>query len=130
MDNTNQTPQPQPQPTPQPQPAPSWQPSQSQPSSPDQLAAIRASNVRKTRWGLILLIGPTALIILSVIIYAVINFITGAMAPSNSVSAYEPSIIKTVANIVLFAVAAISTLTWLPGIVTGIVLLSTRKPER
>lgn len=106
------------------------------------------TNRRKLVWGLVCLIGPTALIIVALLGYAVANFVfsTGAgpsisdcptvdgivqganCMPEDTLFNEEPSPIKTILNIVLFLVGVISILTWLPGIIVGIILLATRKP--
>lgn len=69
-----------------------------------------------------LLIGPTALIIGSLILFAILNFIFGATNEP-----YEPSVIKTIFNMLLFVVGAVSVMAWLPGIIVGIILLTTQR---
>ena len=61
-----------------------------------------------------LMIGPTAALVITFIGYALVNalFNSGGSA---------------VINILLFIVGVISTLAWLPGMIVGIVLLSTKK---
>jgi len=81
-------------------------------------------------WALICLIGPTALIIISILLYAIVNFIVGSTAqpsPSDADLFVQQSPVHTISNIVLFVVGAISVATWLPGIIVGIILLATRK---
>ncbi len=85
----------------------------------DQLVAIEHTNKLKLIWGLIALIGPTALIIISIVVYAVVNVTIASTGGSSGIS--------TVANIILFLVGAVATLTLFPGIIVGIVLLATRK---
>ena len=77
------------------------------------------TNRLKLVWGLISLIGPTALIIIALLGYAVANFAFASFE--------QPSQAKTILNIVMFLVGAVSVLTWLPGIIVGIILLATRK---
>ncbi len=118
------------------------------------VAAIKRSNTNKLRWGLICLIAPTALIIISLVLYALVNFIFSATAGMQSqpyavdctgsevsgACLSEPQtsqeaqlfngsgIGRTIANVALFLVSALSVATWLPGIIVGIVLLANRKP--
>lgn len=95
----------------------------------DDFAAVRASK-RRLIWGLVWLIGPTALLIVTILLYAIGNFIAGSAAPSPSDSAElfsQPSIGTRIINILLFLVGGVTVLTWLPGIIIGIVLLTTRK---
>ena len=100
------------------------------PSQPTDPAARARVNKLKFRWGLIALIGPTALLIITLTAYAVINFAlstntTSTMDSSTMFASTAP--ITTVVNIILFVVSAVVVLTWLPGIIAGIVLLATRK---
>lgn len=74
-----------------------------------------------------LLIGPTALIIGSIILYAVVNFILGATAPTSGDMFESPSVLRSILNIILFLAGTISVIAWLPGIITGIILLTTQK---
>lgn len=83
------------------------------------------SNKLKLIWGLISLIGPTALFVLSILIYAIVNFIAASIG-ADSFSTDVP-LWKTIANVVLFLIGAVSVITWLPGIIVGIILLATRK---
>ena len=81
-----------------------------------------------TKLALFLLIGPTALFIGAIICYAVMNFIISSTEPGTSTELFnEPSPIKTGLNVLLFLAGAISVLTWLPGIIIGIVLLAKKK---
>ena len=90
--------------------------------TPEQQAAIRRSNKLKLTWGLICLIAPTALIIFSIIIYAIFNFVFSSLDSASGAS--SPN---AIVNILLFLVGGLAVLTWLPGIIVGIILLATRK---
>ncbi len=64
--------------------------------------------------------------------YAILNFIAGsqeaAQVASDSLFAEAgPSPLHTIGNVLLFLVGAIAVMTWLPGIIIGIILLSTRQ---
>lgn len=89
--------------------------------------AIVKSNRKRTVLALWLMIGPTALIIVSIILYAVANFITSQVAPESGELFAEPTVGSAIVNIILFIIGAISVITWLPGLITGIVLLATKK---
>lgn len=109
--------------------------------SPPQASPAPAQRSKKRFiWALICLIGPTALIIVSIFIYAIVNFaFSSAMMPADpsgiactddplaGVCAPETPMFKTILNTIMFLVGAIATLTWLPGIIVGIILLATRK---
>jgi hypothetical protein len=96
--------------------------------TPEQVEGIRRSNKKKLIWGLVCLIAPTALLIITIIGYAIINFVTGSFSSSNQDSTFaQPSTVHTIGNVIIFIIGAISTLTWLPGIIGGIILLATRK---
>ncbi len=98
----------------------------------------------RTKVGLWLIIGPTALYIVLVIVFAIVNWVLlstpsatpycdtaysvqegiygdgCASTPSDSVG-----IIRTILNVVLFLGAALAFISWLPGLIIGIVLLAT-----
>ena len=80
------------------------------------------SNKIKTKWALICLIAPTALFVGSIILYAVVNFLLAGSPDADT------SPVKTIVNVLLFLVGAVTVATWLPGIIVGVVLLVTRKP--
>lgn len=86
-------------------------------------------NKKRKTLALWLLIGPTALIIASIILYAVVNFIVASTAPApiNGELFNTPSPLRMVTNVLLFLVGTVSVITWLPGIIIGIVLLTTEK---
>ncbi len=82
-------------------------------------------------WALVCLIGPTALIVVSVLFYAIFNFIFASTTPTptgeEELLGAAQSPIQTISNIALFLVGALAVITWLPGIVIGIILLANRK---
>lgn len=92
-----------------------------QPVAPQDAAAIQKSNKQKLTWGLVCLIGPSALLVGSLLLYAIVNFIFIGDASG------DISPLKTIINVILFLIGAVVTLTWLPGIIVGIILLATRK---
>ena len=102
---------------------PTYQPAAAQTSS-----APTSRNNRKIL-ALWLLIGPTALIISSILLYAVVNFILGATAPApTSDELIGPSSpVQTILNVILFLAGTLSVIAWLPGIIAGIILLATSK---
>ncbi len=85
-------------------------------------ADIMKSNKRKLVWGIVCLVGPTALLVASILLYAIMNFIFGSDGTT------EPNVLKTIINVVLFFIGAFVVATWLPGIIVGIILIATRKP--
>ncbi len=95
-----------------------------------QVTALKRTNHLKLVWGLVCLIAPTALLILTIIIYAISNFVTSTTStPVSSDDLFGstgPG--HTIVNVLLFLMGALVTVTWLPGIIVGIILLATRKP--
>ncbi|MDQ5932168.1 MAG: hypothetical protein WBK76_01360 [Candidatus Saccharimonadales bacterium] len=110
------------------------------------------SNKRKLIWGLVSLIGPTALLIGAILLYALINFLFAAAEPTvvtgpgvdcmnnnpyagvcapqseNESLFADQGPVRTIINVILFLTGALVVITWLPGIIVGIILLATRKP--
>lgn len=100
----------------------------------------------RTKAALWLMIGPTALLIGVFILYAIVNWVvvgidTSSSDPSvrcpSSVSGgitsctpesqfNETPLIVTLMNVALFIVGSVFVLTWLPGLIIGIVLLATK----
>lgn len=110
----NQTPQP---PIQQPQPPVT-------PIAPVATPAALAPHKKSARtlWALILLVGPTALLILTFIAFAIVNWVAGASTSAGG----DASIGHTLANVVLFIFGTIGVISWLPGIIVGIILLATK----
>lgn len=75
-----------------------------------------STNARRTKVALWLLIGPSALFVGTIILYVVTNLIFP-----------DASAIKVIVNIILYLAGVVTILTWLPGIIIGIILLATRK---
>ena len=73
----------------------------------------------RTKAALWLMIGPTALFIVTFMLFAMTNWVVSSFAPV--------SIATTIINILLFIAGSVSMLTWLPGLIVGIVLLATAK---
>lgn len=92
-----------------------------QPSyTPEQIEQIRRSNNKKLLWGIVCLVGPTMLLILGVQGYAIANFMFGGLSGDDSAA-------RPFVNILLFLIGIVSILTWLPGIIGGIILLAKRQ---
>lgn len=80
-------------------------------------ATIERTNKLKLTWGIICLVAPTALILLSIILYSIVQFVAGDSL----------STVRTISNVILFLTGAVAVMTWLPGIIVGIILLATRR---
>lgn len=80
----------------------------------------KRTNKLKLVWGLICLIGPSALFIASLLLYAGVNLLLGSAGSGQST-------VSVIVNVSLYIVGLLAVLTWLPGIVIGIILLATRK---
>jgi len=81
-----------------------------------------------------LLISPTALIIVTFAAFAVLNILMGAVPPDQD-AALNPNpdspqtlLTLTIVNTALFVIGSLASVAWLPALITGIVLLATRKP--
>lgn len=72
----------------------------------------------KQHLGLWLLIGPTIMLIDSLLLYALTNWVL-------SFTNNGPSIFTAIINIALFIIGTIGVIAWLPGVVIGIVFLAT-----
>jgi len=84
----------------------------------------------RTKTALWLMIGPTALMIVAFLGYALINLAfatTTAATVTESAPFGEQTVVQTIANVLLFLVGVVTFLTWLPGLIVGIVLLATPK---
>lgn len=89
------------------------------------VAVNPATQKKKLIWGLILVIAPTVLWIVSLILFAINNIVAGAISADMNSFGDNPAYI--VVNILAWFMGAIAFLSWLPGLITGIVLLATRK---
>lgn len=76
---------------------------------------------KRTKLALWLLIAPTALIIVAILFYILANLILTATGVIGSNS------LTVSINITLYFLILIGSLAWLPGLITGIVLLATPK---
>ncbi len=103
---------------------------------PTSVSPHAKANKQKLVWGLICLIGPSALLVGTLLIYMIVTLVSNAApepiptpAPGSEAALFgeEPYAGKKVGNILLFLVGGVTVLTWLPGIIVGTILLSTRK---
>lgn len=80
------------------------------------IVTVVRSNRKKTAWGLICLIAPTAVQLTVLLMYIAVNYLTSFQGPGFTVAVY------------LFIVGGLAALVWLPGIIIGFILLKKRKP--
>ncbi len=106
------------------------QPQQDQynPPVPQPLEPSKKRNGRKIA-GITLLVTPTALIIVTVIIYALMNFVFAGNSSTDSELFGSQSALTTGLNVLLFLTGTVGVLTWLPALIIGIVLLATQKKQ-
>jgi len=99
-----------------------------QPPADSQLTPAAAPQIQAPKshkkLALWLIIGPSALFILTIVLFALSNFLFSASQPADGELFGETSPVKTIFNIVFFLGMAVSFITWLPGLVIGIVLLA------
>lgn len=84
---------------------------------------------KRTLGAIWLLIGPTILIIFAIFGFAILNWIFNpTFWPHADGAPFAPTPIGiSIMNILFFFSGLVGTLTWLPGLVVGIVLLATKK---
>ena len=122
-----------PQQQPQQQQQQQYQPQIEQPQPP-QTPIVPKKKSTRTKLALWLMIGPTALSVFALLGYALLNFGISSITQSSATECvadtcdlFPPSSpLQTIANVLLFLAGAISFLTWLPGMIMGIVLLATK----
>ncbi len=101
---------------------------------PIQLTPVHTGSKKiaaRTKIALWLLLGPTMLVVLAFIVFALINLVfnpTFWPTPDTEDFAATPLPI-TITNIALFVAAAVGMLAWLPGLITGAVLLIKRPKQ-
>jgi hypothetical protein len=83
----------------------------------------------RTKVALWLLIGPSALLVATFILSITSNLIFAAAASASGSFSADTPIARTAFNILFFLMGAAGVLTWLPGLITGIVLLATKPTE-
>ncbi len=82
------------------------------------------------------MVGPAALFVIAIILYAATNFFISIGASGSPASndlfgdSSEASPLRAISNIILYLFSAISILTFLPGMIVGIILLVKRADER
>jgi len=98
-------------------------------SSSNDIAQIQKANKQKLIWGLLCFITPTALLAITLICGLVMTTMAdSAPLDPNSTSLFpENTSATSIGNILLFLGAGLSVLMWLPGIIIGTILLTTRK---
>ncbi len=89
------------------------------------VSSIRKANQQKLIWGLICLIVPTVLLIITFIGRPLLHLALSYAGVFDG-SFVNPA--SVIINIILLVVGIVSVISWLPGIVVGIILLATRKP--
>ncbi len=90
----------------------------------------QSNNKKRAKLALWLMIAPTVLFAATFICYAIVNFVMFSTTPTdvNSTELFATqNPVQSVLNVILFITGVISFLAWLPGIITGIVLLATKK---
>lgn len=84
---------------------------------------------------LFLILGPGLGIIGAILLYAIINFIIssfsgGDVSGAQSSELYgDNNIFKTIANVLLFLIGAVSVASFFPCLIVGIILLSRRNRD-
>lgn len=92
-----------------------------QPPVPSVVEAPRKSHKKLALW---LIIGPSALFIVAIGLSILSGFLFNNSQPTDSELFTPASPVQTILNIVIFLSMAVSIITWLPGLIIGIVLLA------
>ena len=82
---------------------------------------------KQLKWALVCLLGPTLLLILTIALYALVNFITSLTSVPPDDLFGNQNTGRVIMNVIFFIIGAFSIITWLPGLIAGIILLVTRK---
>ena len=112
-------------------PAQPIQPTQPAPPTNDAVEKIAKQRKVRTIWGICLIAGPTALILAFSILRALFNLILSSSMADCTPGIAEacsaaPSMTLGIINIAFFIVIGVAVLSWLPALIVGIVLLSTK----
>lgn len=83
--------------------------------------APRKNHKKLALW---LMIGPSALFVVTIVLYALSNFIFSASQPVDGELYGDTPILKTILNILFFLSGIVTIITWLPGLIIGIILLA------
>lgn len=119
------------------------------PNLPQPVQTSRKKIPGRTKVALLLLIGPTMLLAFAILLFAITNFIAGNAAESVPASCdtsqlsiadgtgtargecdvdlfgKQPVAVSTL-NALIFLLGSVGALTWLPGLIIGLVLLTTK----
>jgi hypothetical protein len=71
-----------------------------------------------------LIIGPVGLLIATIVLYSLLNWLTG--------SSFDQTlhVLQVILNIVLFILGVLAALAILPGIIVGVILIVTKKDKK
>ena len=86
----------------------------------------RKNNTLKI-WAIVLLVGPTALWVLAFAFFAIGNYAFGSLDMQSSGEFRNTGPVQVFFNVTGFLMGALAFLTWLPGLIIGIILLATGK---
>ncbi len=112
----------------QPQPVPIQPaPVVATPVQPQAQPVVAHSSKARTVWGIVLLTVPTILFVLAIILSAVSNYAFVQETAQDGSLFAETSAAQAIINIFVFLFGLVAFLSWLPGIIIGIILLATKK---
>lgn len=89
-----------------------------------QQAVVPPAKKRHVKLALLLMIGPSVLLIAAIILGAVSNFAFSNTTPAGDGLYPEDNPARTVINVIIYLAGAVTIITWLPGIIIGIILLN------
>jgi hypothetical protein len=93
-------------------------------TQPIEQQAVVPEKKRHKGLALLLLIGPSVLLLVAIILSAVSNFAFSSTAPTGDNLFPESNPVHTIINTIVFLMGAVTVITWLPGIIIGIILLN------
>ena len=82
---------------------------------------------KRTKLALWLMLGPAGLLIITFLLFALINLLFFSTADAGNLFFSNDSPLQSLVVLLLFITAAISFLAFVPGLIIGIVLLIMRK---
>ena len=85
----------------------------------------KAKTTTRKKIALVLLLGPTALIFACFILFAISNL--AGLGTGFFSEGQQQSVLSIIVNVTTFIFAVIGVISWLPALITGIVLLATTK---
>lgn len=91
--------------------------------------SISEHNRKRTRVALWLMIGPGALLVSTFVLSLILAALLSGQQPQGTTGlpSSDSQSVRALVNIIVFIAGALGVLTFVPGLIVGIILLATRK---